>query len=56
MLCRVTRASTGSQRHCRLVDRREEGTSAGGAATERTHAEEGAELAGEIDEMASRVR
>ena len=56
MLFPEVRASTGSQRHYRLVDRREEGTSAGGAATERTHAEEGEELAGEIDEMASRVR
>ena len=31
-------------------------TSAGGAATEGTQAEEGAQLAGKIDEMASRVR
>ena len=39
-----------------LVDRREEGTSPGGAATEGTQADEGADLAEEIDEMASRVR
>ena len=42
--------------HCRLVDRRNEGTSAGGAATEGTQAEGGAELASEIDEIASHVR
>ena len=36
---------TGSRGHCRLVDRGEEGTSAGGAATEGTQAAEGAELA-----------
>ena len=55
-LCREVRASSGSRGHYRLVDRREEGTSAGGAATEGTQAEEGAELAGKIDEMASCVR
>ena len=40
------RASTGRQGHCKVVDRGEEGTSAGGAATEGTQAAEGAELAG----------
>ena len=52
----MVRASSGRQGHCRLVDRGEEGTSADGAATEGTQAAEVAELAGEIDEMESRVR
>ena len=55
-LDREVRASTGSRDHCRLVDRRNEGTLAGGAATEGTQAEGGAELASEIDEIASHVR
>ena len=46
----------GRRSHCRLVDHREEGTSAGWATTEGTQAAEGAELAGKIDEMESRVR
>ena len=53
---REARASTGRQGHHRLVDRREERTSAGRAATLGTQAEEGAELAEETDELASHVR
>ena len=42
------RASTGRRSPCRLVDRREEGASAGGAATEGTQAAEGAELTSRV--------
>ena len=55
-LFREVRVSIGRQGHCRLVDRGEQSTSAGGAATEGPQAAECAELAGEIDEMESRVR
>ena len=46
-LCREVSASTGRQGHCKLVDRGEEGTSAGWSSDGRR---------GEIDEMESRVR
>ena len=48
----VEGSEPGRRAHCRRDDRREERTSAGGAATEGTQVEEGAELAREIDEIA----